>query len=671
MTFSSLSINRPVLASVISIVIVLFGVIGYTYLGIREYPSIDPPVISVSTSYTGANADVIESQITEPLEESINGISGIRSLSSVSTQGRSSITVEFEVGLDLEAAANDVRDKVSQAQRSLPVDTDPPIVSKSDAGSSNIMTVTVQSSKRDLLFLSEYANNVLKERLQTIPGVSNIRIWGEKRFAIRIKMDPARLSAYSLTPLDVRNALQRQNLELPAGKIEGNRTELTIRAQGRLYTPEEFGKIVLIEQNGIIVQVKDIADVVLEAQNTRTIMRGNDGKPQVGVALTPLPGANYIEIADEVYRRVEAIKKDKPEDIILDYAFDSTKPIRRAISEVQETILIAFVLVVLVIFFFLRDWRTTIIPVVAIPISLIGAFFIMYLFNFSINILTLLGIVLATGLVVDDAIVMLENIYRRVEEGETPMEAAHKGSEEIFFAIVATSVTLVVVFLPIVFLQGLTGRLFREFGIVVAGSIIISAIVSLSLTPMMASRILKKNDKHGFLFNFIGKGLDNLTKTYNQLLTKFMKVRFLAILIVLACMGGIYRLIQILPSELAPMEDKSGLRVFATAPEGTSYEIMDKYMEEVLKLVDTLPEKAAVIAVTAPGFGGAGALNSGFISLSLIPPAERTRSQDDIAKSLMPYLNRLNYAKSIVSQEQTISVGRSFRSLPVQYVIQA
>ncbi|MEY3322295.1 MAG: hypothetical protein RLZZ417_1878 [Bacteroidota bacterium] len=671
MTFSSLSINRPVLASVISIVIVLFGVIGYTYLGIREYPSIDPPVISVSTSYTGANADVIESQITEPLEESINGISGIRSLSSVSSPGRSSITVEFEVGLDLEAAANDVRDKVSQAQRLLPADTDPPIVSKSDAGSSNIMTVTVQSSKRDLLFLSEYANNVLKERLQTIPGVSNIRIWGEKRFAIRIKMDPARLSAYSLTPLDVRNALQRQNLELPAGKIEGNRTELTIRAQGRLYTPEEFSNIVLREQNGIIVQVKDIADVVLEAQNTRTIMRGNDGKPQVGVALTPLPGANYIEIADEVYRRVEAIKKDKPEDIILAYAFDSTKPIRRAISEVQETILIAFVLVVLVIFFFLRDWRTTIIPVVAIPISLIGAFFIMYLFNFSINILTLLGIVLATGLVVDDAIVMLENIYRRVEEGESPIEAAHKGSEEIFFAIIATSVTLVVVFLPIVFLQGLTGRLFREFGIVVAGSIIISAIVSLSLTPMMASRILKKNEKHGYLFNLIGKGLDNLTQSYNHFLTKFMKVRFLAVLIVLACMGGIYRLIQILPSELAPMEDKSGLRVFATAPEGTSYEIMDKYMEEVLKLVDTLPEKHAVIAVTAPGFGSTGALNSGFVSLSLTPPSERTRSQDEIAKSLMPHLNRLNYAKSIVSQEQTISVGRSFRSLPVQYVIQA
>lgn len=671
MTFSSLSINRPVLASVISIVIVLFGIIGYTYLGIREYPSIDPPVISVSTSYTGANADVIESQITEPLEESINGISGIRSLSSVSSPGRSSITVEFEVGLDLEAAANDVRDKVSQAQRLLPADTDPPIVSKSDAGSSNIMTVTVQSAKRDLLFLSEYANNVLKERLQTIPGVSNIRIWGEKRFAIRIKMDPARLSAYSLTPLDVRNALQRQNLELPAGKIEGNRTELTIRAQGRLYTPEEFSNIVLREQNGIIVQVKDIADVVLEAQNTRTIMRGNDGKPQVGVALTPLPGANYIEIADEVYRRVEAIKKDKPEDIILAYAFDSTKPIRRAISEVQETILIAFGLVVLVIFFFLRDWRTTIIPVVAIPISLIGAFFIMYLFNFSINILTLLGIVLATGLVVDDAIVMLENIYRRVEEGENPVEAAHKGSEEIFFAIIATSVTLVVVFLPIVFLQGLTGRLFREFGIVVAGSIIISAIVSLSLTPMMASRILKKNEKHGFLFHFIGNGLENLTKTYNRLLTKFMKARFLAVFIVIACMGGIYRLIQILPSEIAPMEDKSGFRVFATAPEGTSYEIMDKYMEEVLKLVDTLPEKHAVIAVTAPGFGGAGALNSGFVSLSLTPPSERTRSQDEIAKSLMPYLTRLNYAKSIVSQEQTISVGRSFRSLPVQYVIQA
>jgi len=671
MTFSSLSIDRPVLASVISIVIVLFGVIGYTYLGIREYPSIDPPVISVSTTYTGANADVIESQITEPLEESINGISGIRSLSSVSAPGRSNITVEFEVGLDLEAAANDVRDKVSQAQRLLPPDTDQPIVSKSDAGSSNIMTVTVQSDRRDLLYLSEYANNVLKERLQTIPGVSNIRIWGEKRFAIRIKMDPARLSAYALTPLDVRNALQRQNLELPAGKIEGNRTELTIRAQGRLYTPEEFGDIVLREQNGVVVRISDVAAVALEAQNTRTIMRGNGGKPQVGVALTPLPGANYIEIADEVYRRIEAIKKDKPEDILLSYAFDSTQPIRRAITEVRETILIAFSLVVLVIFFFLRDWRTTLIPVVAIPISLIGAFFIMYLFQFSINVLTLLGIVLATGLVVDDAIVMLENIFRRVEEGEDPMEAAHKGSSEIFFAIIATSVTLVVVFLPIVFLQGLTGRLFREFGIVVAGSIIISAIVSLSLTPMMASRILRKNERHGALYRLIGRGLDQLTRSYNRVLTRFMRMRFVAVLIVIACMGGIWRLLQVIPSELAPMEDKSGFRVFATAPEGTSFEMMDRFMEEVVRLVDTLPEKQAVVAVTAPGFGGMGALNSGFVSLSLRPPSERERSQDQIAKSLMPYLGRMNYARAIVSQDQTISVGRSFRSLPVQYVIQA
>ena len=658
------------MATVISLFIVIFGAISFRDLGLRDYPSADNPVISVSTTYTGANSDVIMSQITEPLEESINGISGIRSLNSTSSDGRSSINVEFELGVDLEAAANDVREKVSQAQRRLPPDAETPIVTKSDANAGFIMTITAQSDKRDLMGLSEYANNVLKERIQTIPGIANIRIWGEKAYAIRIKMDPTKLAAYQLTPLDVRTALQRQNLELPSGKIEGYRTELTIRTQGLLATPEEFEEIVLREREGAIVLVKDVAEVALEPQNKRSILRGKGIRPMVGVAVTPLPGSNYIEIADNVYKRVEEIKRDVPEDITLDYAFDNTRSIRRAITEVEETLLLAFGLVVLVIFIFLRDWRTTLIPVVAIPISLIGAFFIMYLFGFSINILTLLGIVLATGLVVDDAIVVMENIYRRIEEGERPWKAAHEGSKEIYFAIISTSVTLVIVFLPIVFLKGLTGQLFREFGITVAGAILISMLVSLSLTPMMCSKLLK-NRKHGVLYNFTEKFFVGMINGYHWLLDKFLRVRWLAWLMVIAAGWGIYSIGKDLPSELAPMEDKSYLRIQATAPEGTSYEMMDRYMLEALKIIDTLPEMQAYVAVTAPGFGAASAVNAGFISIPLVDKEERVRTQDQIAKSLQPKLNRLNYARAFISQEQTISVGRSLRGLPVQFVIQA
>jgi multidrug efflux pump len=671
MTLSSLSINRPVLATVISITIVLFGVIGFTYLGLREYPSVDPPVISVSTNYVGANADVIESQITEPLEESVNGIAGIRSLTSTSADGRSTITVEFEIGTDLEAAANDVRDKVSRAQRYLPPDADPPIVSKSDADAGFILALTIQSDKRDLLGLSEIADNIFKERLQTVPGVSRISIWGQKKYAIRINMDPNKLSAYGLTPLDVRNALNEQNLELPSGKIEGYRTELTIRTFGRLSTPDEFSDMVIRESEGIVVQLKDVAEVVYDAQNMRTLLRGNGIIPMVGAAITPLPGANYIDIADEVYDRVEQIKEDIPPDIQVGYAFDRTTTIRKAIKEVEDTIIIAFILVLLVIFMFLRDWRTTLIPIIAIPISLIGAFFVMYIFDFSINILTLLAIVLATGLVVDDAIVMMENIYRRVEGGEDPIKAAHEGSKEIYFAIISTTVTLVAVFMPIIFLQGLTGRLFREFGVVVSGSIIISTIVSLSLTPMMSSRFLKHRKRHNWLYRNTEWFFVGLTRIYNRSLRWFMQVRWIAWLITLASLGAIYWLGTHLNTELAPMEDKSSFRVVSTAPEGTSYEVMDQYVLDVLNILDTIPEKKAYISVTAPGFGASTSVNSAFVFLSLTDPSERTRSQDAIVKSIYPHIGRLNYARSFLAQEQTISVSRSLQGLPVQYVIQA
>ncbi len=671
MSLSSVSIDRPVLATVISIVILLFGVISYNYLGLREYPVVDPPIVSVSTNYIGANAQVIETQITEILEESINGIAGIRSLSSTSADGRSTITVEFELGTDLEAAANDVRDKVSQSQRNLPPDADPPIVSKSNADAVTIMALTVQSENRDLLGLSEIANDIFKERLQTIPGISNIRIWGEKRYAIRVEIDPNKLSGYGLTPLDIRNAIQQQNLELPSGKIEGDRTELTIRTFGRLNTSEEFENMVVRESDGIAVLLKDVATVELAPRNLKTALRGNGILKMTGVAITPLPGSNHIQIADEVYKRVEQIKKDLPADIKVGVAFDRTISVRKALEEVRETVLIAFGLVVLIIFIFLRNLRTTLIPTLAIPISLIGCFFVMYLFDFSINVLTLLGIVLATGLVVDDAIVMLENIYRRIEAGEDPIKAGHEGSKEIYFAIIATSVTLVAVFLPIIFLQGITGRLFREFGLVVTGAIVISTIVSLTLTPMLSSRFLKKSERHSFLYNVSERFFEGMTGGYNWLLKGFIRVRWLGWVLSIGAAVAIYFLLQVLPTELAPTEDKSSFRVYATAPEGTTFDVMDDYILQVLNILDTLEEKSAYISVTSPGFGSTTAANSAFVFYSLKDPAERMRSQDAIVKSLYPQLSKLNYARSFIAQQQTISVGGGGRSLPVQYVVQA
>lgn len=654
---------------VMSILIVLFGVIGYMFLGVREYPSVDPPVVTVSTSYTGANADVIESQITEPLEESINGIAGIRSLSSTSSDGRSNITVEFELGVDMETAANDVRDRVSRAVRNLPPDIDVPVISKSDADASPILSMTIQSSRRSLLELSAIANDVFKERLQTIPGVSEIRIWGEKKYSMKLLIDPARLAAHNLTPLDVRNALNRENVELPSGRIEGYATELSIRTFGRLSTPEEFSDLIIKESEGSVVRLRDVGEAVLAPENERSILRGNGAIPMVSVAITPQPGSNHVAIADEFYKRIEQIKRDLPDDLSYQLALDTTANIRKAITEVLETILLAFALVVLVIFVFLRHWRTTIIPMLAIPISLIGTFFIMYLANFSLNILTLLGIVLSTGIVVDDAIVVLENIYGKIEKGMNPMQAGHEGSKEIYFAIISTTVTLAAVFLPIIFLQGLTGRLFREFGIVVAGAVLISAFVSLTLTAMMSARILHKSTHENKLFLASERTLNNTISAYHRSLRGFIQRRWLAPVIMIVSIIIVVGLGFVIPSELAPLEDKSRLVINATAPEGTSFEAMSDYMEKLIKMADTLPERVAVLSVTAFG-GGSGGVNSGFVRISLVPPSERERSQQEIANSLTRDLRQYTFARTYVTQEQTIAASRG-RGLPVQYVVQA
>ncbi|HHU58480.1 MAG TPA: efflux RND transporter permease subunit, partial [Bacteroidales bacterium] len=491
MSISSLSIRRPVLAIVMNIFIVIIGFIGFSYLGVRDYPSVDQPFVSVSTSFTGANADVIETQITEPLEQAINGIQGIRSISSSSRDGSSRITVEFDLEVDLETAANDVRDKVSGAMRRLPPDADPPVVSKADADAQPIFSITLRSGSRSLIDLTEYAEVTFKERLQTIQGVSEVRTWGAKRFAIRLWMDPAKLAAYELTPVDVRDALIRENIELPSGRIEGSNTELTVRTMGRFTSVEDFNRMVVYQDGDRVVRFADLGRAIVEAENMHSILKMN-GVPMVNNVLVPQPGANYISIVDDALVRLEELKKDLPSDIIAEVGFDNTQYIRDSITEVQQTIYLAFALVVLIIFVFLRDWRTTLIPALSIPVSLIGTFFIMYVAGFTINILTLLAVVLAIGLVVDDAIVVMENIYTKIEQGMDPKEAGVKGAAEIFFAVIATTITLAAVFFPIVFLQGITGRLFREFSIVIAGAVIISSFVALTLTPMLSSRILKK-----------------------------------------------------------------------------------------------------------------------------------------------------------------------------------
>ncbi len=670
MNISELSLRRPVMAIVISIIIILFGVIGFTFLGIRDYPAIDPPNISVRTNYPGANADIIENQITEPLEKAINGVAGVKNITSSSSQGTSSITVEFELNSDLESAANDVRDKVSQATNALPSDLDaPPVVTKADASSDPIISMTVQSNTRNQLQVTEYANNDLLEKLQTIPGVSTIVIWGEKRYAMRIWLNPSKLSAYNLTPRDVQVALQNQNVELPSGKIAGNATELSVRTFGKINTEEEFNNVIIKNVNGADIKLKEIGEAVLGPENEESILK-ESGVPMIALALVPQPGSNYVAISDEFYKRYEQIKKQVPDDIKLDIGLDQTKFIRRSISEVKETLLIAIILVILIIYLFFRDWLIAIRPLIDIPVSLIGAFFIMYLCGFTINVLTLLAIVLATGLVVDDGIVVTENIYKKMETGMNKWQAAREGSKEIYFAVIATSITLAIVFLPIIFLQGFVGRLFREFGIVVAGAVLISAFVSLTLTPVLNVKMTTKVHKHSWFYNVTEPFFRGLENNYRRSLNAFMKVRWMAWVLVAACFGIIYFIGKTIPSELAPLEDRNQFRLTVTAPEGTSFDYMDRYIDKLIQFVeDSIPEKKGLISVTAPGFTGSGSVNTGFLRALLVDPKDRHRSQQEIVNMVNRNLYKYPEGRAFVIQEQTISVSRR-GGLPVQFVIQ-
>jgi HAE1 family hydrophobic/amphiphilic exporter-1/multidrug efflux pump len=672
MSLSTTSIKRPILTIVLNVTLVLFGIIGFTFLGIREYPSINPAQISIRTNYTGANADIIESQITEPLEKAINSIDGIRNITSSSNQGSSNITVEFNLDKDLEAAANDVRDKVSQAVRSLPQDIDSaPIVSKADADSEAIISMTVQSDTKTALELSDYAENVIGQRLETIPGVSGIQIWGQKRFAMRMWLNPEKLNSYGVTVSDVRNALIEQNVELPSGKITGKNTELTVKTVGNLSEPEQFNNIIIKSSENSIIRFSDIGYASLEAENIETQMT-QSGNPLVGVAIVPLPGANYLDISSEFYKEYDKLKKDLPKDIKLNIAIDTTTFVKRSVIEVAETLLISIILVILIIYLFFRDWAIAFRPLIDIPVSLIATFFIMYIFGFSVNVLTLLAIVLATGLVVDDGIVVTENIFKKVEEGMSPIEAAIKGSNEIFFAVLSISITLAAVFLPVIFLEGFVGRLFREFGVVIGAAVLISAFVSLTLTPMLNAYLMKGGEQKKSKFYIKTEPyFVKLNKGYADSLERFTKKKWMAIPIIIACFGLIYLFFNLLQKETAPYDDRSGFVMRMATPEGSTYEYTDKFMQEISQLVDdSIPEKQVSLVITSPGFGGTTSTNSGFIRVSLKKPEDRERSQKEIVEKLTQYTQGYPNAKTSVFEQPTISVSRR-GGLPIQYIIQA
>lgn len=664
MSLSTTSINRPVLATVLNVILMILGIIGFTFLGVRDYPSVDNPIISVSTSFPGANADVIETQITEPLEAAVNGIPGIRSISSTSRDGSSFIRVEFNLEVDLETAANDVRNKVSGAQRRLPQDVDPPVVTKADADANPIYSVTVQSATMSLIDLSQYADIDIKERLQTISGVSNVDVWGIKRYSVRLKMNPGLLAAYRLTPMDVRSAVTTQNVELPSGRIEGDNTELTVRTLGRLRTIDDFNNLIISRNGDRIVRFSDIGEAVIDAENVRSIQRRN-GEPMVSCVLVPQPGANYIDIVDRAYEVVDQLRKELPPEIELGSTMDATTYIRDSINEVRSTIIEAFLLVVIVIFLFLRNWRTTLIPALAIPISLVATFFIMYLAGFTINILTLLAVVLAIGLVVDDAIVVMENIYTKIEGGMAPRQAGIVGSNEIFFAVVATTICLVSVFFPIVFLQGITGRLFREFAVVIAGAVMISAFVALTFTPMLSTKMLSRDSTQNWFYQWTEPFFRGLNNVYRRGLEAFLKRRWIAIVILLVSIVGIWYLWGTIPSEMAPLEDRSRINISSTATEGTSYAYMERYSTEMARLIDSLvPEQIATIENV-----GRGGTNGASFNIMLVPIEERKRTQQEIADQLNAHITRMTGARSYATQQQTFGGGRG--GLPVQYVIQA
>ncbi len=631
----------------------------------------DPPIVTVTTNYTGANAGIIQAQITEPLEDAINGIEGIRVISSVSNDNSSQITVEFDLGKDMESAANDVRDRVSKTIRYLPSDVDPPVVEKLSANTNPIIFMIIRSYTRNIMEVNDVVENTIRERLQTIPGVGDIRVFGEKKYSMRLWLDPYKMASNGITSLDIERAVTRENIELPSGRIEGDLTELTIRTLGLLQTPEQFNNIILKEEGGNIIRLSDIGLAELYPENDRSSVK-MDLLPVIIIGVVPQTGANSVAIANEFYKRMAKLKTEIPADYMMQIGYDFTKFEREAVKEVQQTIIISLILVILIIFFFLRDWRSTLIPVVVIPVSIIGAFIFMALLGLSVNVLTLLAIVLSIGLVCDDAIVVLENIYTKIDLGIHPVEAAQRGMKEIYFAVISTTVTLAAVFLPVMFLQGLVGRLFREFAIVVAGSVLISAFIALTLSPMMCSRLLtiQRTLNSNWLMQKTEPFFLWLNRGYRYSLKGFMNRRWLVFPVFIVVAGLIILFYRSLHSELAPFEDRSNIRIPTLAPEGSTYEFMEKYMDQVNQYVtDSIPEATVYFSWITPSLGTIENPNKAQEIIYLSDPGERTRSQHEIFRQITSDLQGITGIRAFPFEPPTI--GDRFSGQPIQYVILA
>ncbi|MBX3453959.1 efflux RND transporter permease subunit [Ferrovibrio sp.] len=663
MGISELCIRRPVFATVLSLVVVLIGLVSFTRLSVREYPNIDPPVVLVQTTYRGASAEVIESQVTRVLEESISGIEGIDTVRSITRPEASMVVVRFKLSRDAESTANDVRDRVSRVRGKLPSEIDEPVVSKVEADAQPVLFIAFSSDRHSALELSDYADRFVKDRLQSITGVSEARIFGERRYAMRIWLNAGRLAAYSLTPQDVESALRRQNVEVPAGRIESRNVEFTVLSETDLRDAEQFGAIIVREVNGYPVRIRDLARVEVGPQDERVNVRFN-GKPAVSLGIVKQATANPLDISAGVREALPGILAELPEGMRADIAYDTSIFIRASIDSVYRTIGEAVLLVVAVVFLFLRNLRATLIPVVTIPASLLGAFAIMHALGFTINTLTLLAMVLAIGLVVDDAIVVLENIYRHIEEGMAPMAAAFKGAKEIGFAVVAMTLTLAAVYAPIGFMSGTTGRLFTEFAWALAGSVLISGFVALTLSPMMCGHMLKHESKHGFLYNLVENVLVGITNGYTSLLRGSLKVRPLVILIGAVFAAASYFIFAGLKSELSPVEDRGTIIGSFNGPEGATVNYMEKYARQVEGIVEGIPEAYSRFVVS-----GNPIVSQGVSFTRLAPWDERQRKQQDIVTQLVPKFRELAGVQGFVSNPP--SLGQNLRSSPIWIVVQA
>lgn len=674
MKLSETSIRRPVLATVMSLAIVILGIISFSRLPVREYPDVDPPIVSVNTFYRGASPEVVETEITDVLEEQFATLEDVKTITSSSQEQGSSITIEFELGRDVDVAANDVRDRVSRVLGSLPREADDPIVAKVDTNAQPIMWIALSSDRHGTLEMSDLADRVLKETLQRLPGVGNVFIGGERRYAMRIWLDPQRMAAHGLTTADVEAALRRGNAEIPGGRVEGEEREFSVRTRGELQTPDEFENLIVREENDEIVRVRDIATVEVGAENERTLTRFN-GQTSIGLGIVKQKQASTVAVAAEIREALPGLQEILPEGMQLQLAYDSSVFIEDSIAEVRNTLLIALALVVLVVLAFLKSFRATLIPIVAIPIAVIGTLTVAYALGFSINIITLLALVLAIGLVVDDAIVVLENIFRHREMGRTRRQAAFAGMNEIGFAVIATTMALVSVFFPVAFLTGTVGRLFREFGISLAVAVIISSFVALTLTPVLCTVLLGKvrGDEASKPRNWRERSFDaffgGLDRLYRASLGFALRHRALVVIVAMALVAGTALVYRFLPQELVPTEDRGTAFGIVIAPEGATLEYTDEYMRQIEDILLPLPEREGLFTATGLGFGGPGRVTNGFLFLNLKDRDERDRSQQEIVGSLFPRLFAIPGVQAFVINPP--SLGGRFSSSPVEYVLKA